>query len=245
MFRWNQSESSTTVAFPNKLNIGCGYDKRAGYLNVDIDPNCMPDLLLGEDGDLGALPKQYFEEILARDVLEHFPRSESLRNLLIWNKHLQMDGKLRVVTSDILSVATKMTENMTYANHHGWTLCLFGNQKQPGDFHLTGFTEIVLEVLLSAAGFKVTTKGHIDEWCFDWSATKVDDWTEWIKEEEQSSNVQFLTNTYRKCFGRELDNEGESFYSDRLKKGCTRESVFLDLASSPEAIFVHANLLNR
>jgi predicted SAM-dependent methyltransferase len=103
-------ESSTAVPFPKKLNIGCGYDKRVGYLNVDIDPNCTPDLLLGQDGDLGALPKRHFEEILARDVLEHFPRSESLRNLLIWNELLQLNGELRIVTSDILAVATKMTE---------------------------------------------------------------------------------------------------------------------------------------
>lgn len=25
-----------------KLNIGCGYDKREGYVNVDVDPACEP-----------------------------------------------------------------------------------------------------------------------------------------------------------------------------------------------------------
>jgi hypothetical protein len=133
---------------------------------------------------------------------------------------------------------------MTYANHHGWTLCLFGNQVQPGDFHLTGFTEIVLEVLLSAAGFKVTSKGHIDGWCFDWLATKVEDWLEWLEGEEYSSNIEFLANTYIRCFSRELDPDGKKYYLERLKKGFTRKSVFLDLASCPEAIFVKANALN-
>ncbi len=35
-----------------KLNMGCGYDKREGYLNVDISPVCEPDLVY----DLESLP---------------------------------------------------------------------------------------------------------------------------------------------------------------------------------------------
>lgn len=29
-----------------KLNLGCGYDKRSGFLNVDVREECLPDLTL-------------------------------------------------------------------------------------------------------------------------------------------------------------------------------------------------------
>lgn len=47
-------------ALPAKLNIGCGYDKRDGYLNIDSDPACCPDILI-IDNDLSGLPKGHFE----------------------------------------------------------------------------------------------------------------------------------------------------------------------------------------
>ena len=63
--------------FPPKLNIGCGYDKREGYLNVDVDPACAPDLLI-RDGDYSPIPRRQFEEVLAKDVLEHIPRAQTI-----------------------------------------------------------------------------------------------------------------------------------------------------------------------
>jgi hypothetical protein len=231
--------------YPTKLNIGCGFDKKIDYLNVDIDPNCGPDLLLSPDGSLDVLPRLYFSEILARDVLEHFPRSQSSRNLLIWNELLIQGGSLHIVTTDVLSVASKMVSNMTYAAHHGWSICLFGNQVHPGDFHLTGFSDLTLEVLLSAAGFEVSSKGYIDEWCFDWTTIKVDSWSQFIQEQERFSDIHFLSNSYEKVFNRELDAQGRDHFSESLKKGLTRREVYLEIASSPEALFVKARALGK
>ena len=33
-----------------RINVGCGYDKRPGYLNVGMDPNCTPDTLVTDVG---------------------------------------------------------------------------------------------------------------------------------------------------------------------------------------------------
>jgi len=56
---------------PMKLNMGCGYDKREGYLNVDISPACQPDFVC----DLESLPWPWqddsVDEVLFSHTLEH------------------------------------------------------------------------------------------------------------------------------------------------------------------------------
>lgn len=56
-----------------KLNIGSGYKKYPGYINVDGDKNCNPDILINLDDENLTLP---FEDnsvsnIIAYHILEH------------------------------------------------------------------------------------------------------------------------------------------------------------------------------
>jgi predicted SAM-dependent methyltransferase len=54
-----------------KLNLGCGFDKREGWLNVDNFPECAPDRLLDIEKTPWDLPTNGFDEILMKHVLEH------------------------------------------------------------------------------------------------------------------------------------------------------------------------------
>lgn len=54
-----------------KINLGCGFNKLDTHWNVDVSKMCNPDEVL----DLEQLPWHYpdnsFDEILAKDILEH------------------------------------------------------------------------------------------------------------------------------------------------------------------------------
>ena len=56
---------------PKKLNLGCGKAKMAGWVNVDTNPNCNPDI----GHDLNEFPYPFednaFDEIYIDHVLEH------------------------------------------------------------------------------------------------------------------------------------------------------------------------------
>ncbi|RYF60885.1 MAG: hypothetical protein EOO27_04180 [Comamonadaceae bacterium] len=55
------------------MNLGCGFDIRTGYLNVDMHDRQGPDLV-ADVTSLGMLPSEGFTEIVAQDVLEHVER---------------------------------------------------------------------------------------------------------------------------------------------------------------------------
>jgi predicted SAM-dependent methyltransferase len=54
-----------------KLNLGCGFDKRDGWLNVDGFAACEPDRLLDIEATPWDLETNAFEHILMKHVLEH------------------------------------------------------------------------------------------------------------------------------------------------------------------------------
>jgi len=58
---------------PIKLNLGCGADYRAGYLNVDSTRILKVDLVADLSVRPWPFPDNYADEIVMQDALEHLP----------------------------------------------------------------------------------------------------------------------------------------------------------------------------
>jgi predicted SAM-dependent methyltransferase len=76
---------------PRSLNVGCGFDMRSGFLNVDFAPNTTPDLS-ADVTHLPMLPDGHFDVIVAQDVLEHFERAKTSVALAEWARLLSPAG---------------------------------------------------------------------------------------------------------------------------------------------------------
>ena len=159
------------MLIPDKLNLGCGFDHRAGYLNVDFVEAHSPDLL-SDVRILSELEKGSFEEILARDVLEHLPRTDTAATLDRWSELLVTGGRLVIRTTDVIGLAGMLSHHRGPSDQLVLLQNLFGTQAYDGDYHLTGFTESSLRWQLHQAGLEVVSMERFDHWLLDCVAVK-------------------------------------------------------------------------
>jgi len=54
-----------------KINIGSGYKKFEGYINIDSDVNCRPDFLINLEKDFLPFEDSSIDRIIAHHILEH------------------------------------------------------------------------------------------------------------------------------------------------------------------------------
>lgn len=66
------------------LNLGCGFDKIQGYINIDADPKVQPDTIINFDQKDIVLPFEdgYFTHIYAAHILEHIVHLADLKKEL-------------------------------------------------------------------------------------------------------------------------------------------------------------------
>ncbi len=157
--------------WPKKLNLGCGWDRRDGYLNVDFVAKHRPDLV-ADVRDLSVLPDGSYQEIVAQDVLEHLVRADGPIALAEWSRLLEPGGILVLRVPNLLGLAFAFTWKRTIEDQQELVQCLFGTQAYDGDYHQNGYTEFLLRSELAKCGFGQISIRSRDEWLFDVRAVK-------------------------------------------------------------------------
>lgn len=80
-----------------KLNLGCGHNKLDGYINVDHDVNCNPDVIANLE-DVLPFEDGTVDEIMLHHVLEHLGQ-DAKTYLNIWKEFyriLKDQGEIKI-----------------------------------------------------------------------------------------------------------------------------------------------------
>jgi len=224
---------------PRKLNLGSGSDYRDGYVNVDMNAWHGPDLL-ADVSDPAFLPSQHYDEILAQDVLEHLPRTETVRVLARWNRLLRVGGRIVLRVPSVTTIAEQLARTDDPAMQEELIQALFGTQAYTGDFHFTSFTRVLLEHYLRQAGFRPVTIAMGPGSNFDVVAEKVAHHErppvpDFAPLAQIPRDEDFVVACYREILQREPDEGGKAYYVDGLRAGgMSREVVIKAMLGGEE-----------
>ncbi|MDR2338236.1 MAG: hypothetical protein LBE20_06310 [Deltaproteobacteria bacterium] len=153
----------STTNYPNKLNLGCGYDYLQGYLNVDFFNNTVADIKMSATAL--ALPRNYFSEILFKDVIEHFGYCQSFVILADCYLLLKQDGVLVITTPDIEKSFEQYCAAESLEDKEN-ILCHIYGIEDAGMSHKFCFPLSIMEILLWKSGFEVIKKENFEKILF-------------------------------------------------------------------------------
>ena len=142
------------------LNIGSGertyeeYPVGSGFKCINYDERDLPgrtDLV----GDVKKLPWEdnYFEYILASDIIEHFPIAMTSTILSEWRRVLKIGGLIEFRLPDLDALCKKYVNGQQDAKLTSWLL--MGGQDYPGNYHYVVFDREWFSAILVTLGFEV------------------------------------------------------------------------------------------
>lgn len=140
-----------------KLNLGCGYDYRSGWVNADIDPSTHPDIILDLQQKL-PFNNSSVTQILLQDVLEHLTKEQAQILLVECYRVLSDKGLILIRIPNVYQIIDQFETDPEVMFEF-----LYGNTAKNGIWgaHKYGYDDTTIRLVLKRVGFKpikVTTK---------------------------------------------------------------------------------------
>lgn len=149
------------------LNVGCGdrtYDEYPpGHKCINYDERNLKVVdEVGNVKDLSRFPDEHFDYILASDIIEHFPITETPAVLKEWRRVLKTDGIIEFRLPNIEAICRdyikRIEENRNDMRNvpitHYFSWLLYGGQDYPGNFHYVGYDKRFFKYVTSQAGLE-------------------------------------------------------------------------------------------
>lgn len=135
-----------------RIDLGCGSDKREGYVGVDLTNYEGVDYVVNLEEEGLPFRDGEVEEIFTSHFLEHLPGNRVPAILKDCYRVLKPGGTMEIVVPDLLKVCEAFLKASEEERWGFPLMTIFGEQGTPGNFHKTGFSKKRLMQLTVQAG---------------------------------------------------------------------------------------------
>lgn len=142
------------------LNIGAGaltykFYPTNNYKCINFDQRSLENIdVVGDVKYLHDFEDEEFDFILASDIIEHFPISDTAEILKEWTRVLKDGGMIEFRLPNLAAICKQYNEKRD-AKNVSWLL--YGGQDYPGNFHYVGFDRKLFKEEYSKAGLVEAT----------------------------------------------------------------------------------------
>jgi hypothetical protein len=137
---------------PLKLNLGAGSNKIKGYVNVDIEPSCKPDLICNFANEPLPYKDSTVDEILLFHCIEHIRKIFHPPLIMEFWRVLKPEAALLISYPEFEQCFMNWKNNYQ-GQRNFWEATMFGRQAFPSDFHVCAMHTPDFERLLIQNGF--------------------------------------------------------------------------------------------
>lgn len=137
----------------SRLNIGCGSNKIEGFINIDSEPECNPDLVHDIVDDPLPYADQSINEITLFHSIEHIPKRYHQVILLDFHRVLVPNGRLFISYPNFWECAQRWKRNEG-GQRAFWEATIYGRQLYNSDYHVALMEPTDFSDTLTILGFK-------------------------------------------------------------------------------------------
>lgn len=137
---------------PKQLNLGCGSTKLDGYINIDVEESCSPDLVC--DFSKQSLPYEdkSIDKVVLFHTIEHIRKSLHVPILSEIHRVLKV-GACVIISYPNFLECVENWKNNKQGQRAFWEATIYGRQLYPSDYHVCIMDPNQLEILLRDIGF--------------------------------------------------------------------------------------------
>jgi hypothetical protein len=137
-----------------KLNLGCGYEKLNGYVNIDCNEAVAPDVVLDFTTESFPYANGSVQQVVMFHTIEHIQKKFHLGLLLEIRRVLQPEGTLLLSYPEFSKIAENWKTNYL-GKREFWEATIYGRQSSPSDFHVSLMDSKQFSCVLISAGYHI------------------------------------------------------------------------------------------
>ena len=151
------------------LNLGCGGNYLAGYINIDYSEKFETDIMLDIGKERLPFGDDSVSTVISSHLIGHLIRCEGMHHLREVYRVIRPHGRFYLIFPDVISIINVFIGNegpQEYKENHEWLIeALYERQRDCTTYHRYGYTKHTMKTIVKDIGFRIKWGNFQEDEC--------------------------------------------------------------------------------